>query len=334
MSVPLSVLDLAHVAKGATSADALRRTIDIAKRAEAAGYRRFWVAEHHNMPTVASTSPPILIAAMAAETKRIRLGSGGVMLPNHAPFVVAEQFAMLEALHPGRIDLGLGRAPGTDQVTAHALRRDGGREGVEEFPQNVLELLAWFGDDRLPDSLSRYLAATPVAGETQPELWLLGSSAYAAQLAGVLGLPYCYAHHFGTLDPTEVLNAYRARFEPSEALKEPYAMVCTTAIVADTAEEADFLAGPARVMQVEARTGRRRPIVSPEEAAARTYDDRERSILSQNSGTRFLGDVDDVIGRLQGFVDKTGVQELMIASSTFDGETKARTLELLASHWG
>ncbi|WP_432557460.1 LLM class flavin-dependent oxidoreductase [Granulicoccus sp. GXG6511] len=333
MSVPLSVLDLAHVAKGATSGDALWRTVEIAKRAEAAGYLRFWVAEHHNMPTVASTSPPVLIAAMAAETERIRLGSGGVMLPNHAPLVVAEQFAMLEALHPGRIDLGLGRAPGTDQTTAHALRRDGGQQGVDEFPQHVLELLAWFGDDRLPDSLARYLTATPAPGETHPEVWLLGSSGYAAQLAGLLGLPYCYAHHFGTFDPVEVLDAYRARFQPSPALAEPYAMVCTTVIAADSAEEADFLAGPARIMQIEARTGRRRPIVSPEEAAAREFDELEQSILAQNSGTRFLGEGAEVSARLKQFVAETGVQELMIASSTFDTEAKARTLELVAQHW-
>lgn len=333
MSVRLSVLDLAHVAKGATSADALWRTIDVAKRAEAAGYGRFWVAEHHNMPTVASTSPPVLIAAMGAQTERMRLGSGGVMLPNHAPFVVAEQFAMLEALYPGRIDLGLGRAPGTDPMTAHALRRDGGQQGVDEFPQHVLELLAWFGDDRLPDALARYLAATPAPGETHPEVWLLGSSGYAARLAGMLGLPYCYAHHFGTFDPVEVLDSYRARFQPSAALAEPYAMVCTSVIAADTAEEADFLAGPARVMQIEARTGRRRPIVSPEEAAARTFDNLERSILTQNSGTRFQGESAEVTARLREFVQQTGAQELMIASSTFDGETKARTLELVAEHW-
>lgn len=331
-SAALSVLDLAHVARGATSADALQRTIDIAKRADAAGYRRFWVAEHHNMPTVASTSPPVLIAAIAAATDRIRVGSGGVMLPNHAPFVVAEQFAMLEALHPGRIDLGLGRAPGTDQMTAHALRRDGGQQGVDEFPQHILELLAWFGDDRLPESMARHLAATP-AGDSQPELWLLGSSGYAAQLAGLLGLPYCYAHHFGTFDPVEVLDAYRARFTPSQALAEPYAMVCTTVIAADTAEEADFLAGPARVMQIEARTGRRKPIVSPEEAAGRDFDELERSILAQNSGTRFLGAAGEVAGQLRDFVAATGVQELMIASSTFDAEAKARTLELVAGHW-
>ncbi|MDO5500431.1 MAG: LLM class flavin-dependent oxidoreductase [Propionibacteriaceae bacterium] len=332
-AVPLSVLDLAHVAKGASSADALRRTIDVARRADAAGYRRFWVAEHHNMPTVASTSPPVLIAAIAAETDRIRIGSGGVMLPNHAPFVVAEQFAMLEALHPGRIDLGLGRAPGTDHITAHALRRDGGQQGVDEFPQHVLELLAWLGDDRLPDAMARYLAATPAPGDSHPELWLLGSSGYAAQLAGMLGLPYCYAHHFGTLDPVEVLDAYRTRFEPSAALAEPYAMVCTTVIAADTAEEADFLAGPARIMQIEARTGRRQPIVSPEEAAGREFDQLERSILAQNSGTRFQGEAAEVSSRLREFVAATRMQELMIAASTFDTEAKARTLELVANNW-
>lgn len=333
MSVPLSVLDLAHVAKGATSGQALWRTIEIAKRADAAGYLRFWVAEHHNMATVASTSPPVLIAAMAAETQRIRLGSGGVMLPNHAPLVVAEQFAMLEALHPGRIDLGLGRAPGTDQITAHALRRDAGQQGVDEFPQHVLELLAWFGDDRLPESLARHLAATPAPGETQPQVWLLGSSGYAAQLAGLLGLPYCYAHHFGTFDPVEVLAAYRSRFQPSAALAEPYAMVCTTVIAADTAEEADFLAGPARIMQIEARTGHRRPIVSPEEAAKREFDALEQSVLAQNSGTRFLGEAAEVTEQLKAFVAQTGVQELMIAASTFDAEAKARTLELVAARW-
>lgn len=332
MPIPLSVLDLAHVSAGATTGAALRRTLDIARRADAAGYRRFWVAEHHNMPTVASTSPPVLIAALAAETDRIRVGSGGVMLPNHAPFVVAEQFAMLEALHPGRIDLGLGRAPGTDQITARALKRDGGALGAEEFPQHVLELLAWFGDNRLPDAMANYLAATPNP-ESAPEVWLLGSSEYAAQLAGMLGLPYCYAHHFGMLDPVAVLAEYRRLFRPSPALSEPYAMVCTTVIAAETDEEADFLAGPARVMQIEARTNRRSPIISPEHAAARQFDQREQFILAQNSGTRFAGAAAEVTERLRAFVVETGVQELMIAASTYDGETKSRTLELVAQHW-
>jgi luciferase family oxidoreductase group 1 len=332
MPIPLSVLDLAHVSAGATTGDALRRTIEIARRAEAAGYLRFWVAEHHNMPTVASTSPPVLIGALAAQTERIRVGSGGVMLPNHAPFVVAEQFAMLEALHPGRIDLGLGRAPGTDQLTARALKRDGGSLAAEEFPQHVLELLSWFGDNRLPDALANHLTASPNP-ESAPAVWLLGSSDYAAQLAGYLGLPYCYAHHFGMHDPVAILDQYRRLFRPSPALAEPYAMVCTTVIAADTAEEADFLAGPARVMQIEARTGRRSPIISPEQAAEREFGELERSILAQNSGTRFGGEAAEVTERLQAFVADLGAQELMIAASTYDGETKSRTLELVAQHW-
>lgn len=332
MPIPLSVLDLAHVSAGATTGDALRRTLDIARRAEAVSYQRFWVAEHHNMPTVASTSPSVLIGALAAETERIRVGSGGVMLPNHAPFVVAEQFAMLEALHPGRIDLGLGRAPGTDQLTARALRRDGGALGADEFPQHVLELLAWFGDDRLPDALANHLAASPNP-DSAPEVWLLGSSDYAAQLAGYLGLPYCYAHHFGMYDPKAVLSQYRRLFRPSPALSEPYAMVCTTVIAAETAEEADFLAGPARVMQVEARTSRRTPIISPERAAECEFGDLERSILRENSGTRFCGAALEVTQRLQDFVTDLDAQELMIAASTYDGETKSRTLELIAQHW-
>lgn len=332
MPIPLSVLDLAHVSAGATTGDALRRTLDIARRAEAVGYQRFWVAEHHNMPTVASTSPSVLIAALASETERIRVGSGGVMLPNHPPFVVAEQFAMLEALHPGRIDLGLGRAPGTDQLTARALRRDGGALGADEFPQHVLELLAWFGDDRLPDALAKRLAASPNP-DSAPAVWLLGSSDYAAQLAGYLGLPYCYAHHFGMYDPKAVLDQYRRLFRPSPALSEPYAMVCTTVIAADTAEEADFLAGPARVMQVEARTSRRTPIISPEQAAGREFDELERSILRENSGTRFSGAAPEVTERLQEFVTDLDAQELMIAASTYDGETKSRTLELVAEYW-
>lgn len=332
MPIPLSVLDLAHVSAGATTGDALRRTLEIARRADAAGYSRFWVAEHHNMPTVASTSPPVLIAALAAHTERIRLGSGGVMLPNHAPFVVAEQFAMLEALHPGRIDLGLGRAPGTDQLTARALKRDGGAVAVDEFPQHVLELLAWFGDNRLPDALANHLAASPNA-DSAPEVWLLGSSDYAAQLAGYLGLPYCYAHHFGVHDPKAVLEQYRRLFRPSSTLTEPYSMVCTTVIAADTAEEADFLAGPARVMQIEARTGRRSPIVSPDQASEWKFGELELSILAQNSGTRFCGAAAEVTERLRSFVANLGVQELMIAASTYTGETKSRTLELVAQQW-
>lgn len=334
MSIPLSVLDLAMVADGDSSADALARTLRTAQVADRLGYARFWVAEHHNMPQIASTAPPVLMAAVAGRTERIRVGSGGVMLPNHAPYVVAEQFALLEALHPGRIDLGLGRAPGTDQFTAQALRRDAGREGVEQFPQHVLELLAWFGDNRLEAPQAARLKATPIA-ETYPQVWLLGSSGYAAQLAGMLGLPYCYAHHFGQMDPAAVMDAYRSRFEPSPALAEPHAMVCTSALVADTAEEAEFLAGPARVSALNLRTNRPAPVPSPEDAARITagWGDLEWSVMDQLPAIKFVGQTDDVVGRLRGFVERLDVQELMLTGATYAEATKHATLEELATRW-
>lgn len=332
MAVPLSVLDLAHVSQGSSSADALRRTLEIAQRADRAGYQRFWVAEHHNMASVASTSPPVLVAAIAGATERIRVGSGGVMLPNHAPYVVAEQFAMLEALYPHRIDVGIGRAPGTDQVTARALRRDPEGLGVDEFPRHLLELMAWLGDNRLAEPLAAKLAATPAAA-SHPEVWLLGSSGYAAQLAGLLGLPYCYAHHFGQLDPVEVLGSYRAHFKPSPVLSEPRAMLCTSVITADTAEEAEFLAGPAKVMALGMRANRREPLVPPEQAAERGFSELEESILTQLPATKFVGAADEVVGRLQRLVADTGAVELMIAGASYRAETKARTLEQVAERW-
>ena len=332
MAIPLSVLDLAHVWQGASSADALRRTVELARHADAAGYRRFWVAEHHNMASVASTSPPVLIGAIADATERIRVGSGGVMLPNHAPYVVAEQFSMLEALHPDRIDVGIGRAPGTDQVTARALRRDPEGLGVDEFPRHLLELMSWLGDNRLTEPLSAHLAATPAA-TSSPEVWLLGSSGYAAQLAGMLGLPYCYAHHFGQMDPVEVLESYRARFTPSPVLDEPYPMLCTSVITADTAEQAEFDAGPAKVMALGMRANKREPLVSPEQAAERGFSELEETMLSQLPATKFVGAADEVVERLQQLVAATGAAELMIAGATYDAEAKARTLEQVADRW-
>ncbi|GAB3624909.1 LLM class flavin-dependent oxidoreductase [Mariniluteicoccus endophyticus] len=332
MSIPLSVLDLAMVNEGESSGDALARTLRLASHAESEGYARFWVAEHHNMPAIASTAPAVLIAAIAARTERIRVGSGGVMLPNHAPYVVAEQFALLEALHPNRIDLGIGRAPGTDQRTAMALRRDAGQLGVEEFPQHILDVLAWLGDDRLEESLALTLSATPAA-TSHPEVWLLGSSGYAAQLAGMLGLRYCYAHHFGQMDPMAVMDAYRSRFQPSPALSEPYAMVCTSALTAPTAEEADHLAGPARVAAMNLRTNQRAPIVSPEVAAQREWSSLDLAMLDQLPAIKFVGEADDVAGRLKQFTERLGVQELMLTGTAYAAETKERTLSDIASRW-
>jgi luciferase family oxidoreductase group 1 len=235
--VPLSVLDLATVREGHSSADALRGTLEIAKTADELGYHRFWVAEHHNMPAVASTAPPVLIASVAAHTGRIKVGSGGVMLPNHMPFVVAEQFAILEALHPGRIDLGIGRAPGTDQATAAALRGVSPYLTVEQFPEHLQTLLALLGDDRIDAGQAGRLRATPAA-ESYPEVWMLGSSTYGAQVAAALGLPFCYAYHFAmSSDVDSALQIYRAGFKPSPRYPEPHVMISASVIAAETAEE-------------------------------------------------------------------------------------------------
>ncbi|WP_277358181.1 LLM class flavin-dependent oxidoreductase [Arthrobacter vasquezii] len=330
--VPLSVLDLATVGAGRSSSDALADSTRLAQAADGLGLTRFWVAEHHNMPSVASTSPSVLIAHLAAKTSQIRLGSGGVMLPNHAPFVVAEQFALLEALHPGRIDLGIGRAPGTDQMTAMALRRQTDGLGVEEFPQHVLEVLALLGDNRTPDRGMR-LAATPAASSF-PDVWLLGSSGYSAQLAGMLGLRYSYAHHFGNEDPAAVMRLYRSNFQPSPALAEPYAMLATSALTAATAEEAEYLAGPARVMALSLRSGRPAPIVPPQEAAERTFTDQEQMMLDHLPAIKAVGTVQQVTTRLEDLVELTGVQELMITGTTYDVDSRIDSLTSIAEVWG
>lgn len=332
MSIPLSILDLAVVSAGETSADALQRTLTTARGAEAAGFTRFWVAEHHNMPAVASTSPPVLLAAIGASTSSIRVGSGGVMLPNHAPYVVAEQFAMLEALYPGRVDLGLGRAPGTDQRTAQALRRGAEGQGVDAFPRDVLELLAWSGDDRLEASLARHLSATPNA-TSYPDVWLLGSSGYSAQLAGMLGLRYCYAHHFGAMDEVEVMQAYRSRFQPSASLAEPYAMLCTSAIASESAERARYLAAPGKVMALGLRSGNLQPIVSPEEANARGFSEAEDQLLQRLPATKFVGETEEVIEGLRGLVQRTGVQELMLTATTHRSQDTMASMRGIAERW-
>lgn len=324
--LPLSVLDLSTVRAGGTSADAFADTFEHARAAERLGLSRFWVAEHHNMPSVAATTPPVLIAAVAARTERIRVGSGGVMLPNHSPYVVAEQFAALEAMHPGRIDLGIGRAPGADQVTAWALRRTQEGLGAEEFPQHLDLLRAWLSPHGVRTGMGHTLTATPAASG-YPEVWLLGSSDYSARLAGRLGVRYCYAGHFGGLDPAAVLALYRDAFEPSEELDEPWGMVCTSVITGDTDAEAQRLAGPSRVMWQSLRTGRLGPIVPPEEA--------ERLLAGHDvaslPGTVHVGTPDAVRAALDALVEATQVRELMVTSTTHDVATKVATLEALTA---
>ena len=332
--VPLSVLDLATVREGHTSADALRGTIEIARTADDLGYARFWVAEHHNMPAVASTSPPVLIAAVAAHTGRIKVGSGGVMLPNHMPFVVAEQFAILEALHPGRIDLGIGRAPGTDQATAAALRGVSPYLTVERFPEHLQTLLALLGDERIDAGSAARLHATPAAGSF-PEVWMLGSSTYGAQVAAALGLPFCYAYHFATSsDVDSALRIYRSGFKPSPRYPEPHVMVSASVIAAETTEEARHLAGPSRIMALSLRTGRLGPIVSPEEAAEVELSDLDRAMLDSLPGTQYAGTADEVVAALDELVERTGAGELILAGTVYDPATRQDTLARVAKAWG
>src|SRR5260221_8581873 len=300
IDVPLSVLDLSPVAAGTTSGQALRQTTELARRTEELGYRRFWVAEHHNMPAIASSAPAVLIAHLAAATSTIRVGSGGVMLPNHAPLVVAEQFGTLEALHPGRIDLGIGRAPGTDQLTALAPRRTMEGLSAEAFPQELTDLIRLFTGADAPARIT----ATPGLGD-MPALWLLGSSGYSAQLAGLLGLPFSFAHHFSAANTEPALALYRQNFRPSALLDKPLAMVCVAVICADTDEQAQFLGGPARVSFAQLRSGRPQPLITPQEAADYEFSPQEQMFVRDRFAGQAVGSTETVRGELQRLLDRT-----------------------------
>lgn len=326
--VPLSVLDLAIVSEGGTSTTALADTTLLARQAEALGYIRFWVAEHHNMPTVASTNPAVLIAHLAASTTTIKVGSGGVMLPNYPSLVVAEQFAMLEALHPGRIDLGIGRAPGTDPATAAALRRSPTSLSVDEFPRYLLDLMGLLGDRRGNEGLWTRFAATPVA-ESKPEIVLLGSSGYSAQLAGQLGLPFAFAHHFDTGGTLQALALYHQNFTPSPVLDRPYAIVTANVLVAPTAEEALWLAGSGQLMTYAIRSGRFIPLLPPERAA----EHPDLPTARQMPSNRIVGTPDDVVAELAELVEITAANELMIFTAAYGLEQRVRSLQLLAEAW-
>ncbi|MFJ9570571.1 LLM class flavin-dependent oxidoreductase [Streptomyces bacillaris] len=343
--VPLSVLDLVTVGQGRTASQALRTGVEIARLAERRGFHRYWVAEHHSMPGVASSSPAVLLAHIAAHTDRIRLGSGGVMLPNHAPLVIAEQFGTLEAMAPGRIDLGLGRAPGTDGATAAALRRsDRLNEGADDFPQQLSELIRFLDDD-FPDG-HPYARIHAVPGPVQatapggvqsthrPPVWLLGSSGFSARLAGTLGLPFAFAHHFSARNTIPALDLYRSSFRPSAVLDAPYALIGVSALAADEEAEARRQVLTGALSMVRLRTGRPGLIPSPEEAAAYDFSPMEREFVDGWLSDVIHGTADEVRTGLDDLAKRTGADELMITANAHGGEARLRSYELIADAYG
>jgi luciferase family oxidoreductase group 1 len=326
--IPLSVLDLASVGSGSTPAEALRDSVELARRAEQLGYHRFWVAEHHGMPGVASSSPPILIGQVAAATTDIRVGSGGVMLPNHPPLVVAEQFATLEAMFQGRIDLGIGRAPGTDPHTARALRRSTGPLSADDFPRQLSELIAFFRGE-FPEG-HPYRSVVPVPGQGyEPAIWLLGSSGYSAQVAGLLGLPFAFAHHFSAENTLPALDLYRENFRPSPELAEPYAMIAVSVVAADTDEQARWIARSGELSFLQLRRGAPGLVPSPEEAADFPYSEMELSVMADRSAQQAVGSPETVRRRLVELLDQTQVDELMVTNIVHSHADRVRSLEIV-----
>lgn len=322
--IPLSVLDLSPVVSGGGVGDALRNTLDLARRTEELGYHRYWLAEHHNMPGIASAATAVMIGQVAAATERIRVGSGGVMLPNHAPLVIAEQFGTLEAFHPGRIDLGIGRAPGTDQRTALALRGPGGLS-AENFPQQFAELLAYF-----EHSDQRAVNAVTAEGN-KPPVWLLGSSGFSARMAGELGLPFSFAHHFSAENTLPAVALYRESFRPSDVLDEPYVMLGVSVLAAETDERARYLAGPSGLTFLSLRKGRPIPLPTPEEAAAYPYTDIERVFVEDRFSSSIVGSPEAVHKGLETLLTDTGANELMITTMVHDQADRVRSYELVTS---
>ncbi len=321
----LSVLDLSIVREGGSSTEALAGTTSLAQAADRLGFGRFWVAEHHNMATVASTTPSVLIAHLAAHTERIRVGSGGVMLPNHSPLAIAEQFALLESLHPGRIDLGIGRAPGTDPLTAAAFGR-APQQSVEQFPRDLIDVMGMLGDRRREDGMWTRFRATPVLGSS-PTVALLGSSGFSAQLAGMLGLPFAYAHHFDTGATDIATRLYVDHFEPSPVLAEPHVILGVGALAADTDDEAERIGLPGRILRLGIRTNRRHPLVSPESAAGHPDADAARNMPTD----QLIGSPDRVAEGLRALSARTHANELMLTAATYDVDDRIRSLELIAA---
>lgn len=322
--IKLSVLDLVPILEGRSIAESFKNSLDLAQRVEKLGYTRYWLAEHHNMQGIASSATSVLIGYIAGGTSSIRVGSGGIMLPNHAPLVVAEQFGTLETLYPGRIDLGLGRAPGTDQLTARALRRDL-MESVEDFPQHVQDLRTYLG----PVQPNARVRAVPGEGTNVP-IWLLGSSTFGAHLAGLMGLPYAFASHFAPAALHAALKVYRDSFTPSDTLKEPYAMACVNVVAADTDEEANRLVTTLYQSFLNVIRGTAHPQKPPVDSMEGLWDASEQYAVQQMLRYTFVGSPKTVQEELQAFIDDTQVNELMVAGHIYDHQARLHSYEILA----
>ncbi|WP_197684005.1 LLM class flavin-dependent oxidoreductase [Allokutzneria albata] len=331
-SPPLSVLDLATVAEGSTDAEALRRSVDLAQHVESLGYQRFWTAEHHSMPTIASSAPDLLALQVANATSTIRVGSGGVMLPNHSPLVVAERFAFLEAFHPGRVDLGIGRAPGTDPKTAAAVRRHTGH-GVEDFTEQLAELEGYL-DGALPEGHPFAGVRAVPTNPTRPPVWLLGSSGYSAALAARLGRPFAFAYHFAPDNAAAALRHYREAFRPSRELAQPYAILTVGVITADTAAQAQRLSRPMGLSAARLRSGRPTRLPSPEDVEKHSWTPAEEAVAEHFLSTYLVGEPDEVAARLRVLVASMGADEAMITSIIHSAEDQRRSFALLAKAMG
>ncbi len=325
----LSVLDLSPVSSGSSSVEALQNTLDLARHADSLGYTRYWLAEHHNTALLASSSPEIMIGHVADATTRIRVGSGGVMLPNHAPLKVAESFRVLQALHPGRIDLGLGRAPGTDGLTALALRRSRAALGADDFPEQLEELLGFFSGNLPADHPFRHIVAIPV-DVPAPALWLLGSSDFSARLAAERGLGFAFAHHISPGPAVTSLRAYRERFRPSPYLREPQALLAVSVICAETDALAEELASSADLTWLRFHQNQRVPLPSVAEAINYPYTPSEREFIRANRERLFVGSPATVREQLTHLADQSGVAEVMVTTLIHNHQARLRSYTLLA----
>ena len=322
--IKFSVLDLVAVTEGSTAREAVRRSVELARKAEDWEFHRFWISEHHNMESIVSSATSILIGNVANETSRIRVGSGGVMLPNHSPLVIAEQFGTLETLYPGRIDLGLGRAPGTDQKTAMALRRNR-QENVNDFPNDVQQLQRYLSEE------NRYSEVRAFPGEgLDIPLYLLGSSTYSAQLAGMLGLPYAFASHFAPTHLHEALKLYHENFSPSSQLKQPYPMACVNVIAADTDEEAAFLATSQQQFALGIIRGIRKPMPAPVESMEDIWNPAEKAAIANMMTYSFIGSKVTVQEQLREFIEQTQVEEIIVVSHIHDHQARLHSYEIVS----